>query len=89
MADIRNKGLYVRTKTDYGSPADKPFYYRYYFQFSSYSGGSNCEGNNYGRWDDCYKMPIKKQINYSGETKQYLYNCCILTDSNKYCPPDT
>lgn len=31
MADIRNKGLYVRTKTDYGSPADKPFYYRYYF----------------------------------------------------------
>lgn len=60
MADIRNKGLYVRTKTDYGSPADKPFYYRYYFQFSSYSGGSNCEGNNYGRWDDCYKMPIKK-----------------------------
>ena len=55
MADIRNKGLYVRTKTDYGSPADKPFYYRYYFELSSF-----CIGNNYARWEDCYKMPIKK-----------------------------
>ena len=30
------------------------------FSISSYSRGSNCEGNNYGRWGDCYKMPIKE-----------------------------
>lgn len=56
MADIRNKGLYVKANREYGSPKDKYNYIRYYFQLSSY-----CSANYLGNyWVDCYKMPIKE-----------------------------
>ena len=56
MADIRNKGLYVKTSLYYGSPKDKYNYIRYSFQLSSY-----CEAEYFGNyWVDCFKMPIKE-----------------------------
>ena len=56
MADIRNKGLYVKANREYGSPKDKYNYIRYFFQLSSY-----CSANYLGNyWVDCYKMPIKE-----------------------------
>lgn len=56
MADIRNKGLYVKANREYGSPKDKYNYIRYYFELSSY-----CSANYLGNyWVDCYKMPIKE-----------------------------
>lgn len=56
MADIRNKGVYVSTNREYGSPKDKYNYIRYSFQLQSYCG-ANYLGDY---WVDCYKMPIKE-----------------------------
>lgn len=56
MADIRNKGVYVSTNREYGSPKDKYNYIRYSFYSESYCG-ANYLGNY---WVDCYKMPIKE-----------------------------
>lgn len=56
MADIRNKGVYVSTNREYGSPKDKYNYIRYSFNSESYCG-ANYLGNY---WVDCYKMPIKE-----------------------------
>ena len=56
MVDIRNKGVYVSTNREYGSPKDKYNYIRYSFELSSY-----CGANYFGSsWVDCYKMPIKE-----------------------------
>ena len=60
MADIRNKGLYVKTSIRYGSPKDKYNYKRYNFTFSTL-GIFDCISFYLGYyWEDCYKMPIKE-----------------------------
>ena len=57
MADIRNKGGYIRTHTSYGSPSDKYNYHNHYY-FVLKSG--RCVSNQHTWWGDCYIMPIKK-----------------------------
>lgn len=57
MADIRNKGVYIRTHTSYGSPSDKYNYHNHYY-FVLESG--RCVSNQHTWWTDCYIMPIKE-----------------------------
>lgn len=57
MADIRNKGVYIRTHTGYGSPSDKYNYHNHYY-FVLESG--SCVSNQHTWWTDCYIMPIKE-----------------------------
>lgn len=57
MADIRNKGVYIRTHTSYGSPSDKYNYHNHYY-FVLESGC--CVSNQHTWWTDCYIMPIKE-----------------------------
>lgn len=57
MADIRNKGVYIRTHTSYGSPSDKYNYHNHYY-FVLKSG--RCVSDQHTYWTDCYIMPIKK-----------------------------
>lgn len=59
MADIRNKGVYIRLHCSYGALKDESNHFHYYYAISYDTSPVSC-WTSYTGWWSCNKIPIKK-----------------------------